>query len=83
MKKNKRFDLDKVLNRRYKILFLIIIFFFLLLLTNFFRVMIVENEKYEKLLDELTYDVVLGESTPRGRILNETILILNILQANK
>ena len=80
MKKNKRFDLDKVLNRRYKILFLIIIFFFLLLLTNFFRVMIVENEKYEKLLDELTYDVVLGESTPRGRILDRNY---NVIVDNK
>ena len=80
MKKNKRFDLDKVLNRRYKVLFLIIIFFFLLLLTNFFRVMIVENEKYEKLLDELTYDVVLGESTPRGRILDRNY---NVIVDNK
>ena len=80
MKKKKRFDLNKVLNRRYNFLFFGIMCFFFILIISFFRVMIVENDKYEKLLSELTYDVVLGESTPRGRILDRN---LNVIVDNK
>ena len=80
MKKRNRFDLNKVINRRYNVLFWGIIFLFLILVISFFRVMIIDNEKYKMILDELTYDIVLGESTPRGRILDRNY---NVIVDNK
>ncbi|MBQ2909596.1 MAG: penicillin-binding protein 2 [Bacilli bacterium] len=70
---------DNVINRRYVFLFWLIIGSFFLLTISFFKVMIIDNEKYNKLLDELTYDVVLGSSPPRGRILdrNHNVIVDN------
>ena len=79
MKKKKKYDLKKVITRRYNILFIMIVIAFSLLMFSFFRVMIVDNDKYAELLSILTYDVVLGESTPRGRILdrNHNVIVDN------
>ena len=79
MVKRKNNSYDNVINRRYVFLFWLIIGSFFLLAINFFKVMIIDNEKYSKLLDELTYDVVLGSSPPRGRILdrNHNVIVDN------
>lgn len=79
MVKRKNNSYDNVINRRYVFLFWLIIGSFFLLAISFFKVMIIDNEKYNKLLDELTYDVVLGSSPPRGRILdrNHNVIVDN------
>ena len=80
MAKRKNNSYDNVINRRYVFLFWLIIGSFFLLTISFFKVMIIDNEKYNKLLDELTYDVVLGSSPPRGRILDRNY---NVIVDNK
>ena len=67
-------------DRKCLFLFFIICFVFVLLSVKFFQVMIMDNEKYNKLLNELTYDKVYGESTPRGRILDRNY---NVIVDNK
>ena len=42
--------------------------------------MIISNDKYNKLLDDVSYDAVYGESTPRGRILDRNY---NVIVDNK
>ena len=79
VKRKRNNSYDNVINRRYVFLFWLIIGSFFLLTISFFKVMIIDNEKYNKLLDELTYDVVLGSSPPRGRILdrNHNVIVDN------
>lgn len=79
VKRKRNNSFDNVINRRYVFLFWLIIGSFFLLTISFFKVMIIDNEKYNKLLDELTYDVVLGSSPPRGRILdrNHNVIVDN------
>lgn len=80
MKKKRMINYDKVLNRRSSFLFWIIISLFIILFGRLFYVMIIQNDKYSELLGELTYDVVLGDSTPRGRILDRNY---NVIVDNK
>lgn len=80
VKRKRNNSYDNVINRRYVFLFWLIIGSFFLLTISFFKVMIIDNEKYNKLLDELTYDVVLGSSPPRGRILDRNY---NVIVDNK
>ena len=66
--------------KRLKLFYVFIVGSFLFLGISLFRVMIVENEKYTKLLEEVSYDNVLGSSTPRGRILDRNY---NVIVDNK
>lgn len=79
VKRKRNNSYDNVINRRYVFLFWLIIGSFFLLTISFFKVMIIDNEKYNKLLDELNYDVVFGSSPPRGRILdrNHNVIVDN------
>ncbi len=56
--------------RRVMYLKYMIIFLFLILLVRLFDVMIIKNNEFRKKIDEINYNVVYGESTPRGRILD-------------
>ncbi len=55
---------------RKKIFFVAMTILFMILLVRVFYVMIICKGRYEGELADLSYDVVLGESTPRGRILD-------------
>lgn len=65
---------------RIKVFYVFIVLMFIFLSFSLFRVMIVDNDKYEKLLEEVSYDNVLGDSTPRGRILDRNY---NVIVDNK
>lgn len=71
---------DRVFNNRYRFLVVVFIFFFILLFFSFFKVMIIDNKKYSKLVDELSNKVIYGDSAPRGRILDRNY---NIIVDNK
>ena len=76
MRKRNGYYYNKNLYRRKYILLFIIILLFAVLFFRLFYVMIIENDKYSKLLEELSYDVVFGESTPRGRILDRNYKVI-------
>ena len=80
MVKRKIVSYEKVINKRYIFLFWFIVGCFIFLLVSFFKVMIIDNDKYSALLNELSYDVVLGSSPPRGRILDRNY---NVIVDNK
>ena len=80
MRKKRVIDYQKVILQRCNFLFWLIIGLFALLTFKFFQVMIIDNDKYKELLNVLSYDVVLGESTPRGRILDRNY---NVIVDNK
>lgn len=65
---------------RIKVFYWFVIFVFLFLGISLFRVMIIENDKYKKLLEEVSYDNVFGDATPRGRILDRNY---NVIVDNK
>ena len=67
---------DRVFNNRYRFLVVVFIFFFILLFFSFFKVMIIDNKKYSKLVDELSNKVIYGDSAPRGRILDRNYNII-------
>ena len=76
MRKRNGYYYNKNLYRRKYILLFIIILLFAVLFFRLFYVMIIDNDKYSKLLEELSYDVVFGESTPRGRILDRNYKVI-------
>ena len=80
MKKHKKIDIEKVIYRRGLVLFWLIIVLFAIVLSRVFYVMVIDKEKYTELLGDLTYNTVLGESTPRGRILDRNY---NVIVDNK
>ncbi len=57
-------------NKKINFLSYLIIFLFVFLMFMFFNVMIISNDKYKQKLEELSYNEVLGSSSPRGRILD-------------
>lgn len=80
MKKKRKINYEKVIDKRSSFLFWTIIVVFVMLIGKFFQVMIIEHDQYSELLGELTYDTVLGDSTPRGRILDRNY---NVIVDNK
>lgn len=69
----------KVLNHRLMFFLVVVIVLFTLIFLRLFKVMLLENKKYNYTLDKLTYTEVLGSSAPRGRIYdrNHNLLVDN------
>ena len=65
---NRKIDISLIIEKRYKILICFIVFLMLLLSFKIFYMQIICAKSYSKSLDELTQNVIEGESTPRGRI---------------
>ena len=67
-------------NRRLTIILIFMIILFFILILKITSIQILNNEKYKKLLDNLTIDEVYSTSTPRGRIYdrNYNLLVDNI-----
>ena len=76
MTKRKKIDYDKVIYKRSVFIFCITCFLFLIVFIKIFYVMIIDNDKYTELLEELSYSTVLGSSTPRGRILDRNYNVI-------
>ena len=76
MKKIKKFNYDKVIYNRSVFVFGIVCCLFLVVFFRIFYIMIIDKDKYSKLLDELSYSTVLGSSTPRGRILDRNYNVI-------
>ena len=87
MKKNKkinkkkfRFNYDKTINRRFIVLLTIVLTLFSVVGIKLYLVMIIDNNKYNEELSELSYTKVEGSSSPRGRILDRNY---NVIVDNK
>ena len=80
MKKGKKINYDKVMYNRGVVLFCLIIGLFTLVLGRVFYVMVIDKNKYDELLGKLSYNTVLGDSAPRGRILDRNY---NVIVDNK
>ncbi len=80
MRKKRLINYDKVTNQRMFILLTITLFLFLVVITKLIDVMIIEKDKYNQELENLTYSRVLGTSSPRGRIYDRNY---NIIVDNK
>jgi len=76
MKRVKKINYEKVIYRRGIVLFWFILILFSIVLGRIFYVMVINNEKYNELLGELSYNTVLGDSTPRGRILDRNYKVI-------
>ncbi|MBO5414868.1 MAG: penicillin-binding protein 2 [Bacilli bacterium] len=72
--------LDEIEQRRVLIILVIVILLFLVVFVKLYQVTIIDHKKYSDDLEELSYDTVEGESTPRGRIYdrNYNIIVDNI-----
>ncbi len=69
-----------IINNRIKKYIIIAIFLFLLLIIRTFNVMIINHNKYKKIIKNLSYDIVEKDISPRGRIYdrNYNIIVDNI-----
>ena len=76
----KYISIKKIKNKIIYFLLLILIIFFILLIYKKIDIKIINNDKYKKLLDELTIKTVESKSTPRGRIYdrNYNLLVDNV-----
>ena len=79
-KKRKTFNYDIITNRRLLVLIFVVGFVFLIIGFRLYKVMIIDNNKYDDILGDLTYTKVLGSSAPRGRILDRNY---NVIVDNK
>lgn len=80
MKISKKIDYDNVINRRFAFFLLVILLLFAVIVYKIHTVMIKEQEKYQNILDDLSYTEVSGNSSPRGRIYDRNY---NLLVDNK
>lgn len=78
--KKSKFNFDKIIYHRFLIFLVVIIVFFVIVCFRLYQVMIFDHNKYTKKLTELSYDIVEGSSSPRGRIYDRNY---NILVDNK
>ena len=78
--KKSKFNFDKIIYHRFLIFLVVIIVFFVIVCFQLYQVMIFDHNKYTKKLTELSYDIVEGSSSPRGRIYDRNY---NILVDNK
>lgn len=76
MRRKKKINYDKVILNRSKFLFYLVFCLFSIVFLRIFYVMIIDNDKYNDLLVELSYNTVYGESTPRGRILDRNLKVI-------
>ena len=76
----KNVKIDKIIEKRYKILIVIIILIMSILITKLILIQVFDHEKYTTNLEEMTHKVFYSGSTPRGRIYdrNGNILVDNI-----
>ena len=76
----KYISIKRIQNKRIYSLLFILIIFFILLIYKIIDIQIINNDKYKKLLDELTIKTVESKSTPRGRIYdrNYNLLVDNV-----
>ena len=76
----KRINIEDIIEKRYKILVILIIVIMSLLLSKLFYVQIIRNEYYKNKLNDLTINIIEGDSTPRGRIYdrNGNIIVDNV-----
>lgn len=79
-RKQKIINYDKIINKRVISFLIITIVLFFIVLAKLVNVMIIDNKKYNKNLEDLTYSRVLGTSSPRGRIYDRNY---NIIVDNK
>ena len=63
-----RINIEDLIEKRYKILVIIIIAIMVLLITRLFYVQIIRNQYYVEELEDLTVNIIEGDSSPRGRI---------------
>lgn len=61
-------DINKIIDKRYKILIYIIVFLMLIIILNLFYVQIVKSEYHDEELKKLTGIIIEGSTAPRGRI---------------
>lgn len=78
--KKSKFNFDKIIYHRFLIFLVVIIVCFVIVCFRLYQVMIFDHNKYTKKLTELSYDIVEGSSSPRGRIYDRNY---NILVDNK
>lgn len=78
--KLKKINYDKIINRRVILFIAITLILFFIVLIKLVNVMVIDKDKYNKELEELTYSRVLGTSSPRGRIYDRNY---NIIVDNK
>ena len=64
----KKVDLNKIINKRYKVLLILVLILMFTLLCGLFYVQIIKHEYYHEKLINLTTNIIYGESAPRGRI---------------
>ena len=64
----KRINIEDIIEKRYKILVILIIIIMSLLLSKLFYVQIIRNKYYKEKLEDLTVNIIEGDSVPRGRI---------------
>lgn len=76
----KNIKIDKIIEKRYKILIVIIILIMIILISKLVIIQLYDSTKYKTKLEELTHKVFYSGSTPRGRIYdrNGNILVDNI-----
>lgn len=79
-KRKKTFNYDKITNKRLLVLIFVVVFLFLIIGFRLYKVMVIDNTKYDEILGDLTYTKVLGSSAPRGRILDRNY---NVIVDNK
>ena len=73
-------SIRRLQNKRVYIILSLLIIFFALLIYKVIDVQIINNNKYKKLLDDLTIKTIESDSTPRGRIYdrNYNLLVDNV-----
>ena len=77
---NNNIKVDKIIEKRYKILIVLIILIMSILIIKLILIIVFDHEKYTNNLEELTHKVFYSGSTPRGRIYdrNGNIIVDNI-----
>ena len=78
--KNKKRNIELIINKRYQILIFFIICLFTIILLRLFIVQIIDKEKYATYVYNYTNNFVDGETAPRGRIYDRN---MNLLVDNK
>ena len=79
-KRKKKLNYSKTIHHRFFFFFFITILLFLVVTARAFQVMMLDQKKYAKKLEALSYSTVSGSSSPRGRIYDRNY---NILVDNK
>ena len=73
-------NVDLVINKRYSFLITIMIILFMIIIFKLFSMQINNADKYSIKLQEVTANIISGQSSPRGRILdrNYNVIVDNV-----